>query len=58
MIIDCYEDLVKFNMNDLIKIALFNKLFDNSYYISKKEILQCFYSHLMIDYIIIPDCIR
>ena len=58
MIIKFYEDLLKYNINDLIKIAIFNKLFDNNSYISKKEILQCFYSYLMFDYIIVPDCIQ
>jgi hypothetical protein len=55
MITSTYSELAKYNTNGLFKIALLNDLFDNSYYISKRELLQCFHTHMMADSITIPD---
>lgn len=51
-----YEELLKYNIDDLIKIATFNGLYNNDYYMSVKQLREALYSCLLADDILdIPD---
>ena len=56
MTINDYKQLKKYNIDELIKIAIHNELFCNDYYISKKQIRQSLYTCLLIgDTLEVPD---
>ena len=55
MIID-YRDLDKYTVVQLVKIAVHNNLFDNSYYVSKKDIKTALCACILMgDTLLIPD---
>lgn len=54
--INVYKDLHKYDVNQLVKIAIHNKLFSNDYYMSKKEIKIALYTCMLTgDPLLIPD---
>ena len=56
MTINDYKQLKKYNIDELIKIAIHNELFCNDCYISKKQIREALYTCLLVGYILeVPD---
>lgn len=50
------QDLDKYNVDQLVKIAVYNRLFGNDYYVSKKEIKQALWTCVLTgDILLIPD---
>ena len=50
------KDLDKYNVDQLIKIAVYNGLFANDYYVSKKEIKEALWTCVITgDTLLIPD---
>ena len=56
MKISKYRDLHKYTIDELVQIAVYNKLYNNEYYMSKKEMKIGLYTCLLADIeILIPD---
>jgi hypothetical protein len=50
-----FNDLKKYNINGLVKIAVYNQVYNNEYYISKKELKIALYNCLLVHSLKIPD---
>ena len=56
MVIKEFNDLRRYSVHGLVKIAVYNELFENEYYMSKKELQIALYNCLLANHaLLIPD---